>query len=167
MPTSEPETRQFELRRVKRWRRDVWRVFEREGFKPAEIMAAMVLAAVAVVGTDLAVLSELTGLSALYLRKVLTRLRRERILRGQTIRTPGVSDGFEGHLGTMLDAGVAAGLFARFVDQKRSAAQKARAPETYARGPRGPRTKVPPGAVFSPQLQKSNPLYGLPEWKAE
>lgn len=158
---------QFEARRVTRWRRDVFRIFEREGFKPAEIMAAMVLAAVAVVGTDLGVLSELTGHSTLYVRKVLKRLRREGIVRGQTIRTPGVSEGFEGHVGTMLDAGVAAGLFARFVDPKRSAAQKARAPETRARGPRRPRAIVPSGAVFTPQVQKANPLYGLHEWKAE
>ena len=33
---------QFDKRAVKRWRRDIWRAFERERFKPAEIAAAMV-----------------------------------------------------------------------------------------------------------------------------
>jgi hypothetical protein len=156
---------QFDRRRVQRWRRDIWRTFDKCGFTPPEIMAAMVLAAVAAVGTDLGVLSELTGHSTGYVRKVLKRLRAARILSGQTLRTPGVADGMDGHVGTVLDAGVAAGIFARFPDPKRSAAQKARAPETRARGPRRPRVVVALGAVFTPNVKKADPLYGLPTWK--
>ena len=157
--------KQFDLAKVKRWRRDIWRIYEGEGFKPAEIMAAMVLAAVAAVGTDRDVLSELTGHSPLFVQKVLRRLRRQRVCCGQTLRTPGVAAGHEGHVGAILDASVAAGIFARFVDPKRSAAQQARKPETRAQGPRRPRTKITAGAVFTPKQQKSNPLYGLPEWE--
>lgn len=147
-----------------RWRRDVWRVFERGGLKPAEINAAMILAAVAAIGTDPSALSTLTGLSVDYVRKVTTRLRQQRILRGQTIRVAWMRE--HGDLAAILDGCVAAGRFTRAsVDEKRSAAQKARRPETYARGPRRPRTTILPGAVFTPKQQIANPLYGLPEWE--
>jgi hypothetical protein len=157
-------TSQFEPKRVRRWRRDVWRVFAEEGFSPVEVSAALVLGAVAFFGTDLGVLSELTGSSRDYCRKVLRRLRKQRVLSGTTLRTRWQDDKV-GHLAEFLDAGVAAGIFSRCVNQKRSAAQKARAPETRARGPRRARTQIAPGAVFTPQMQKSDPLYGLPEWE--
>jgi hypothetical protein len=156
----------FDPRRVKRWRRDVWRGFEKGGLTAAQISGAMVLAGVVAVGTDVGVLSELTGLSEDYVRKVLRRLRKERILVGQTIRASWLDDdSATASVGAVLDAGAAAGIFARFVNDKRSAAQKARKPETRARGPRRPKVAVPSGAMFTPKQQKSNPLYGLPEWK--
>lgn len=157
----------FDKHRVKRWRRDVWRIYEQQGFKPAEILAAMVLAAVASFGTDVSALSEITGHSTAYVTKVLRRLRKQRVLSGQTLRTPGMSDDANGHFGAVLDAGVAAGIFSRFVDPKRSKAQQARKPETRTRGPRRKRETPTAGAVFTPKVQKSNPLYGLPEWEKQ
>ena len=156
---------QFDKKAVKRWRRDVWRVFEKQGFKPAEIMAALVMAAVAAFGTDLSVLSEITGHSADYVRVVLKRLRKQRVLSGATLRTAWDDDN-AGGLATALDAGVAAGIFTRGVDPKRSAAQRKRAASTRAYGPRRKSTAVAPGAVFTPAMKKANPLYGLPEWDA-
>jgi len=103
---------QFNLKRVQRWRRDVWRIFEHAGFQPAQIMAALVLAAVASFGTDLEVLSEVTGHSTDYVRKVLRRLRAERVLRGQTIRAAWADEN-SGSFAVALDAGVAAGMFTR------------------------------------------------------
>ncbi|MDP3768588.1 MAG: hypothetical protein Q8S13_11290 [Dehalococcoidia bacterium] len=156
----------FDRKLVKRWRRDVWRVFADQGFKSPEIPAAMVLAAVMCFGTDLSVLSDITGSSEAYVRQVLRRLRQQGVLRGRTIRTAGLGrEADVATLGMVLDAGVAAGIFTRSADPKRSAAQKARKPETRARGPRRPRTQVTPGALFTPALQRSNPLYGLPEWE--
>lgn len=152
----------LDKQRVKRWRRDVWRAFKADGLTPPEIMAAMVLVAVASVGTDLGVLSELTGSSRDYVRKVLQRLRRQRVLAGQTLRTHW-DDEESGGLAVMLDAMVSAGILSRPVDKKRSAAQQARAPETRARGPRRKRTVVPEGAMFTPKMQHSDPLYALSE----
>lgn len=160
------EERRFEPKSIRRWRRDVWRVFDKEGFKPTEIMAGLVLAAVSAFGTDPDVLSEITGHSTEYVRKVLKRLRRERVLRGQTLRAAW-GDNETGSFAVLLDGMVAAGIMTREINDKASAAQKARAPETRARGPRRPSTKVAVGAVFSPQIQKSNPLYGLPEWRTQ
>lgn len=105
----------FDSGKVRRWRRDVWRAFSSDGFKGHEIPPAMILAAVASFGTDVAVLCEL------------------------------------------------AGLLTRPVDERRSAAQRARAPETRARGPRKVSARIV--GPFSPKLQKSDPLYGLPEWE--
>lgn len=152
------------MRSEKRWRQDVWRIFEREGFTPAEIMAAMVMAGIAAVGINRPRLVELTGCSDAYVLKVIRRLRKQRILSGQSLRLAwdSKSDPFAQRVAVALDAGVAAGTFARFVDPKRSAAQKARKPETRARGPRGPRKAVDLNTV---KLVHSNPLYGLPEWE--
>ncbi len=156
--------RRFDVGRVRRWRKQVYREFQRAGFTPAAIMAQWVLAGVAAVGPDLDVLSELTGHSPAYVKTVLKRLRKQRVLQGQTLR--GAWDHPDhGSFAVMLDAGVAAGVFARGVDQTRSAAQKARKPETRARGPRRPRVPVTPGAVFTPKVQKADPTYGLPGWK--
>lgn len=155
---------QFDKHRVKRWRRETWRIFEQQGFKPAEIMAALVMAAVSGFGTDVDVLSELTGSSTDYVTKVLRRLRKQRVLAAQTMRTRWTDDN-DGYVATLLDAGVAAGLFTRdAVDQRRSAAQKARAPETRHVGPQRQRVRIPKGAVFTPKTQKANPMYGLPGW---
>jgi hypothetical protein len=150
----------FDPNKVKRWRRDVWRAFESEGFKPHEIIAAMVMFAVNCIGTDLLALSQLTGSSEVYCQKVLRRLRKNGVVSGQKVRVSW-RDENNGWIGPMLDAGVAAGLFERSPDTKRSAAQKARDPKTRHRGPRKARTVIARGAVFSPQVVDSNPLYGL------
>lgn|SRR2546421_3416829 len=159
---------QFDKRAVKRWRRDIWRAFERERFKPAEIAAAMVFAAVESFGTDVSVLVQITGHSGEYVRKVLKRLRKQRVLSGQSINASGYGgDDFAQSVGACIDAGIAAGVFVHPVDPKRSAAQKARTAETRARGPRRRRVVVADGAVFTPKRRKSNRLLGLPEWEHE
>ena len=155
----------FDCRAVKRWRRDVWRAFEHEGLKASEIVAATVMAAVAIVGTDCLVLSVLTGVSPNYARTVLRRLRKEGIVRGRSMRVVWAQpDVAHSSFGILLDAMTAAGILSRqFANEKQSAAQKARSPETRARGPRGRRIKTPAG-VAPLRPVKSNPLYGLPEW---
>jgi hypothetical protein len=155
----------FDKKHVRRWRREVWRACASQGFSPAEISAGLVLAAIVGVGTDPHLLSELTGLSQGYVVKVTKRLRDQRVVAGTTVRAAWMSgDDMRREVGAVLDIGVAAGVFSRkHVDPKRSAAQKARSPETRARGPRGPRVKVQPGAA--PTIAKSNPTYGLPEWE--
>jgi hypothetical protein len=130
-------------------------------------MASMVMAGISIVGTDASVLCELTGLSVEYVTKVTRRLRKSGVVRGQSLRVAWWQEKFAGDVAVVLDAGVAAGVFSRGINPKRSAAQKARQPETRARGPRQPRAKVEPGTVFVPQQKKSNPLYGLPEWETE
>jgi hypothetical protein len=148
--------------RVRRWRRDVYRAFASGGLKPIQIQAALVMAGVDALGTHLPTLSELTGLSENYARKVLRRLRRERILVGQTLRVRwGHPD--EGEFAALLDAMVASGELARFPDQKRSMAQKARTPGTRVRGPRQRKATVV--GPYIPKRSKSNPLYGLSEWE--
>lgn len=152
-------------KKVRRWRRDVWRACASQGFPPAEIQAGLVLAGIVAIGTDPDLLSELTGLSMAYVVKVTKRLRSERVVSGQKVRAAWMSgDDMRREVGAVLDVGVAAGVFTRkHVDPKRSASQKARAPETRARGKRGPRAKVEPGT--QPTITKSNPSYGLPEWE--
>jgi hypothetical protein len=155
----------FDKKEVRRWRRTIYREFEKLGFHSMQIMAASVLAAISAVGTDPNVIAELAGVSPEYALKVTKRLRRERILVGKKLRVAWM-DTKAGDFAVMLDAGVAAGEFARFADDKRSAAMKVRklGPRKY--GPRRPRSKAEPGP-FRPSLTKSNPLYGLPEWKNE
>lgn len=154
----------FEKAAVRRWRREVWREFERGGFDAIEIQAALVMAAIAIVGTDTESLSELTGLSAEYARKVMRRLRKHRVLSGQTIRVAWETDGLE--MSVFFDAMVAAGILTRSPNPKRSAAQKARAPETRARGPRGPRRQAARVVgPYTPTIKKADPWYGLPEWE--
>lgn len=154
----------FDQKEVQRWRRATWREFERMGYNAIQIQSALVLAAIAFFGTDPDVLSELTGLSVDYVRKVTRRLREQRVLKGKSI-SAAWGDQKCGDLAVALDAGVAAGMFARAVNPKRSAAQKARKPETYARGPRGERAPRESERIFRPTVKKSNPLYGLPEWE--
>lgn len=153
----------FDKPDIRRWRRDVWRAFEDAGFKGPQIVAAMVLAAVSVVGTDLKVLSEVTGSSEDYVRKVLRRLRKHRVLSGQTLRVGWDREGEA--LAVILDGMVASGDLTRPSDPKRSAAQKARAPETRHRGPRRKAAVIV--GPYVPARQSSNPYYGLPEWETE
>jgi hypothetical protein len=135
-------------------------MFAREGFKPAQMNAVMVMAAVDAVGTNPKLIGELVGVSTEYVTKVLRRLRAQRLLRGQTLRVRWDEPGFDGFVSFVLDAMVSTGELVRPPDEKRSAAQKARAPETRARGPRAKRTRMPVGA-FTPKHVKADPLYSL------
>lgn len=153
----------FDRSEIRRFRRDVWRAMRDAGLHPARIPAASVIVAVAVVGSHVPSLSAVTGLSQEAVVRVLRRLRKERVLSGQTLRVAWHMEGVAGELGLILDAMIATGELVRGVDEKRSASQKTRAPETRARGPRRPRTVV--AGPFVPSQQKSNPLYGLPEWR--
>jgi hypothetical protein len=118
------------------------------------------MAAIALVGTTPTALRELTGLSDAYCLKVLRRLRKQRVLSGQTLRVAWGQEGDLGNLAVVLDGMVALGECVREPDDKRSAAQRARAAETRARGTRAKATK--PMGVFTPKQQASNPLYALP-----
>lgn len=151
----------FDKREVLRWRRTVWREFQRWGFDAPKIPAAMVLAAVAAIGTDAESLIELTGSSKEYVRMVLRRLRKHRVLSGQTLRTAWESkDQFHGYVALMLDSMVAAGELQRPVDTKRSEAQKKRDPSTRRHGTtRRPRITV--AGPFTPAMQRSDPYYQL------
>jgi hypothetical protein len=155
----------FDKQKIRKWRKQVWRVLAREGFQPAHMNPVMVMAAVDVVGTNPALVSSLVGVSIDYVTKVLRRLRKQRVLSGQTLRVRWDEPGFEGRVAFILDAMVATGEVVRPPDEKRSAAQKARAPETRVRGPRGKRSQAPVGA-FTPKHVKANPLDGLSEWRA-
>ena len=160
--------RRFDKVGVRRWRRDIFREIRSSGIEPNEpaFSVGMVLSAVYGFGTDTGVIAELTGLHEDYVKSVLKKLRKARVLRGQTLRVRWNADGFEGTLAFVLDAHVAAGNFTRGVDEKRSAAQRARRRPEMVK-PRKPRAVQPKGAVFTPGVTKSNPLYGLPEWESE
>ena len=157
----------FKKPAVRRWRRDVFRALKSSGFNPAESMAGMVLAGIIAVGTDPGVLSALTGLGSDYVKKVTKRLRKQRIVLGDTLSAAWAAKGddFYHEVAAVLDCGVAAGTFSRFVDPKRSAAQKARKPETRSRGPRGPRIRRELNTIAPPRIRASNPSFGLPEWE--
>lgn len=161
----------FERGKVRRWRRDMWRELVRAGFSPQrdtrKMSAALVLFAVSAIGTEITALMELTGLQAPFIRATLKRLRQQRILTGQKLRTAWDSEA--GGVAVMLDAMTAAGELYRPPDPKRSAAQRRRAPESRARGPRAKRPPVTlaPGVVFTPPAVKSNPYYGLSEWEGK
>ena len=160
----------FDPKRIRRWRRDIWRLLQGLDFKPVQIPAGMILLAVQSFGTDAQVLSEVTGSSVDYVKKVLKRLRKQRIVTGQTLRARWDDpDDFRSAINVMLDAGVAAGIWSRFPNPKRSAAQKARRPETRATGPRYRAPQVPEGAVFTPkQIQgNKNHWYGLSKEERE
>lgn len=156
----------FKPAEVRRWRRTIWRAFADYGFQPIEIPACRILAGIVAIGTDSGLLSALTGSSEDYVKKVLRRLRKDRVLVGRSLRASWLTeDEATNSLGACLDAGVASGIFSRFVNEKRSAAQKARARESFARGPRRSPVARVIGQIFTPDQKRSNPLYGLPEWK--
>jgi len=123
----------------------------------------MVCATIYCFGTDVSVLVELSGQSAAVVRAVLTRLRKTRVLTGQTLKAGDGWKGKHGAFGLMLDAMVAAGELYRPADPKRSAAIRRRVMPTR-RAPYKTRTVVAPGAVYTPKVAKSNPMYGLAEW---
>lgn len=153
----------FDKAKVRRWRRTVWREFTGMGFLPTHMHAPMVLAAIDAVGTGPTLIAELVGVSEEYVTKVLRRLRKQRVLQGQTLRI-GWDSKDSGWMAVALDAMVATGDLTRPPDPRRSAAQKARAPETRTRKPQTKRTKAAVG-MFTPKRVKSNPFYGLPEWE--
>lgn len=161
------QDRHFARESVKEWRRAVHKELRWLKTPSDDPMyrAAMVCAGVYCFGTDVAVLVEVTGQEKPLVRSVLKRMRKMRVLTGQTLRASGGWEGTEGAFGMMLDAMVAAGELTRPPDPKRSAAQKARTRATASK-PRAPRAPKPSG-MFMPKVQKSNPLYGLPEWEAK
>ncbi len=154
----------FDQKKIRRWRRIIWRVFSANGLEPVHVHAAMVMAAVDVVGSSELMIAELVGVSEDYVRKVLRRLRKQRVLRGHTLCVRWDEPGFEGTVAALLDAMVATGELTRPPDPRRSAAQNARAPETRARGPRTRKAPLIVGA-YTPKRVKANPWYGLAEWE--
>ena len=153
----------FEKKAIRHWRRFIFREVEKIGFRPAHrgFSAAMVMMTVYSFGTDVDVLVELTGFSAEFVIKTLRRLRKQKILVGQKMRVARWDDdGALGAVGVALDALVAADEVSRFPNPKASAAQKARAPETRARGPRTRRAPKAVG-IFTPQVKNCDSLYGL------
>lgn len=161
----------FEKQRVVKWRRFVWRELVKLGFHPQrnfkELTAGMITIAVAHFGTDPSALSEITGSSQDSVKRVLKRLRKQKILVGQKMRvTAWDDDGFKGTLGLALDLMAAGGEITRTPSATRSAAQNARKPETYARGlthSRRRRAVVPVGSVFTPQQVSVEPFFTLEE----
>jgi uncharacterized protein with NAD-binding domain and iron-sulfur cluster len=109
------------------------------------------------------VICEVVGQPEAFVKPTLKRLRQQRALSGQTLRVAW-TDKKTGGFAWILDAMVAHGDLARPVDPKRSQALKGRkrGPDKQ---PRRPRTKVVSGAVFTPKVVKSDPIYGLSEWE--
>jgi hypothetical protein len=148
---------------VKRWRRVVHKELRwlRCASEDPVYRAAMVLAAVYCFGTDVGVIAEASGQPEAFVRQVLKASRKERVIAGQTIRA--AWNGKHGVVALMLDAMVATGDLYRPPDPKRSAAAKARKQSARPQKPRAPRTKMAAGAVFTPKVTKSDPLYNLAE----
>ena len=151
---------------IKRWRRVVHKELSRVGFSgdDPKRLPAVVMIAVSGFGTDRSVLCEITGQPESFVRAVLTRLRKQRVLSGQALRVSWDDPGFDGTVAVVLDALVAAGDVARPVDPKRSKGLKGKAGRK-AGGINRPRTVIAPGAVFTPGRIKSNPLYELERGK--
>ena len=147
---------------VKHWRRTVHNELRRMRLTPEGPVypAAMVTAAVYCFGTDLDVLVEASGHQAEYVKRVLKRLRQQRVLNGPRLRVAW-QDEKHGDLAWFLDAMVACGDLVRPVDPKRSAAHKGR--HSGPRQPRAVRVKPEPRTPFRPAVVKSNPLYYLDE----
>jgi hypothetical protein len=155
----------FTPKQIKLWRRTTFREISRLGFKPErrEFWAGMVMATVYSFGTDVATLCALTGYSDEFVRATLKRLRKTRVLVGQTMRVAWDDPGFTGQVALVCDVLTAGGVVNRPADPKRSAAQKAR---TASGKPRAPRRASPkPSGPFTPKVVKSNPLYEIAEEK--
>lgn len=163
---ADPQRSRFDQTALRRWRRDVLRELSKAGFQnPAAMGAGLIMVSAAHFGTDVSILVELTGHDDRFVRKVLKRLRAERIITGQKVRirwNDEGHDGFAGFVAFCCDALVAAGECYRPVDPKRSAAQKVAAQKRDMTKPRR-RVKVPEGAMFSPRQIKANPFYDLEE----
>lgn len=151
----------FTTKQVRRWRRDVWREIVALGFNeknPRVLYVGMVLAGVLGFGTDPAVLSELTGASQEFVKQALTRMRKARILSGQTLRIRWDKEGLEGAVAFGCDIMAAAqdGVD-RVPNPKRSAAQKARS-RTVPSKPRAARAPKAIGA-FTPRTTVADAWY--------
>lgn len=155
-------SRLFDKKKVRRWRKTVFRELTRLGFGPANIEFApgMILAGIQGFGTDVSVLRELTGYPDALIVRTLKRLRKMRILVGQTLRADWSGDGLAGEVAFVADVLVALGEFKRTPDAKRSAAQLAR-PRSHVSATRANRVKIQAGAVFTPKTVKSNPWYQI------
>lgn len=156
----------FDKTRVRRWRRDVFREVQKLGFRPEQpgFSAATVMIAVYSFGTDVTALVEITGYADTFIVKIIRRLRKSKILVGQKMRVAAWdAEGLQGIVGLACDALTVAGDVERVPDPKRSAAQKRAAQSRVMPPTRRRRTVIAPGAVFSPQVVTSNPLYQLAE----
>lgn len=147
---------------IRNWRRAVFREIKTLGFTPGYpgFSAAMVMAAVYGFGTDTGVLSEITGHGEEYIKTVLKRLRKTRILSGQTLRVRWDKEGFEGLVALACDALVASGNVERPPDPKRSAAQRGRT-DGRGRGTPKVRSAARPSGAFTPKVVQANPLYQI------
>jgi hypothetical protein len=159
-PTDQVAPRLFSPARVRRWRRDVFRTLTGMGIKPSPMLTAgMVLAAISGFGTDPLVLRELVGADETFLRRIVRRLRKQRVLVGQTLRVNWDDEGFAGVVAVCCDVLVATGCVARPVDPARSAAMKARTVPTRKPRQRARRKVTVLGTVWTPKHVKANPLY--------
>lgn len=149
----------FTPKQVRHWRRAAFREIQQLGFIPGhrEFSAGMVTAAVYCFGTDIETLCTLTGYSAELVGAVLKRLRKTRILVGQTMRVAWDDPGLRGPIAVTCDVLTAAGVVDRPADPERSAAHVGR-----HSGPRKPRTPSPRVVgAFTPKVVKSDPLYEI------
>lgn len=152
---------------ARRWRRDVFRALSADkqmGWHPGDptFSGMTVLAAISHVGTDVSVLSELTGFSVAFVTKILKRARKARLVVGQTMRTNW--EGEHGWVGVVADSLVAAGYATRVPDNKRSAAASKRAMRRAPSAKRQPRVVLPAGAVFTPKHVKASPRWLHAKW---
>ena len=148
----------FERADVKRWRRIVHKELKRARMPSNDptYPAAMVCAAVYCFGTNRAVLLEVSGVEEAIVTATLKRLRKERVLSGQTLHA-GWNDKKHGWMAWFLDAVVGSGDLVRPVDPQRSAAHKGK-----HGGPRKPRRVVPPpNEPQAPKMINSDPKYWL------
>lgn len=153
--------------RARRWRRDTYRLLSsidpHWNTASAAFACAVVMIGVAAIGTDPTALTTLTGYSGGLITRVLRRLRKSKLLIGQTLRIDW-DDKENGWCAVLLDGLVASGEAVRVPDDKRSAAAKQRSVTRQSPAVRRPRAVIAPGAVFSPKFVKSNPLYLHPKW---
>lgn len=145
----------FEKESIKRWRwtchKEVDRLDGKNG-DPYFRAAALVAMSIYAFGTDVAVLSELSGQTPGFVRTILKRLRQERVLTGQRMRVSWNDKGAEGEISLVCDLLVATGHVTRPPDPKRSAALKGKAGRKRG-GTNRTRKVVSEGAVFTPQVK--------------
>jgi hypothetical protein len=152
-------------KQVRRWRRDTFRILQsidrRWRATDPTFSGAMVLAAIAAIGTDPSALQDLTGFSKPFIVKILRRARKHKIIVGSKMRTAWADEGFAGQMAVICDALVVAHDVARVPDAKLSAIQKKAAQKRAAavKRPRRKRAPMVPGTMFTPKQVKSNPLY--------
>lgn len=105
---------------IVKWRRFLFRTVQSADRRlppsDATFSAAMVMAGVSVFGVNRAVLSEVCGFSEKYVGRVLARLRKARLLRGETLRVAWDHEK-HGDIAFICDALVASGAVARMPEE--------------------------------------------------